>query len=142
MAFNFHNNAAALIIVAAKQSGLLDEVARALCFIDRVPNPSFDCRACELLSDLADAFDDHVGGDSLADGVGQFHGPSWEGLPQYSEEELRPYFTVPFEVRVATNPPRFSIDFNKLYDAEKVKAALEVEFAEFRQWFADRQADA
>jgi hypothetical protein len=38
MATNFHSNAAALILAAAKQSGLLDEIARALCFIDKVPN--------------------------------------------------------------------------------------------------------
>ena len=57
MAHNFHSNAAALIIAAAKQSGLLDEIARALCLCDKVPNPThMDCPACELLSDLADHF--------------------------------------------------------------------------------------
>jgi len=50
---------------------------------------------------------------------------------RYSEEELRPYFTVPFEARVGTNPPRFSIDFDKIYDADKAKAEIEAERAEF-----------
>jgi hypothetical protein len=54
MAFNFHDNAAALILAAAKQSGLLDEVAEALCFLDKDPTQS-DCGACELLSDLGAA---------------------------------------------------------------------------------------
>jgi hypothetical protein len=143
MAHNFHTNAAALIIAAAKQSGLLDEIANALCFIDKVPNPSFDCRACELLSALTDAFDKHVGDDSLADDtVGQFHGESWEGFPQYSEEELRPYFSVPFETHVETDPPRFSIDFDSVYDAEKVKAALEFKYAEFKRWIEANRSNA
>ena len=60
MAHNFHSNAAALIIAAAKKSGLFDEIAEALCFIDKVPYPSFDCPACELLGNLADAFDEHA----------------------------------------------------------------------------------
>ena len=47
MAHNFHCNAAALIIAAAKKSGLLDEIAEALCFIDKTENPSFDCRRPE-----------------------------------------------------------------------------------------------
>lgn len=127
MAFNFHNNAAALIIAAAKKSGLLGEVAKALCFIDKVPDPSFDCRACELLGDLADHFSELTDNTAVDDFVGQFHGPSCEGLPQYSEEELRPFFTVPFEVHVETNPPRFSIDFEKLYDDEKSKAVIKAD---------------
>jgi hypothetical protein len=131
MAFNFHDNAAALILAAAKQSGLSDEVARALCFIDKVPNPSFGCPACELLSALTDAFDGHVEDDSLADDtVGQFHGPSWEGFRRYTEEELRPYFTIPFEMHVETRPPRFS---DKLFDTDFAKAEIEAARVEFRK---------
>jgi hypothetical protein len=59
MAHNFHSNAAAMIIAAAKKSGLLDDVAEALCFLDKNPTQS-DCGACELLDDLADAFDEHA----------------------------------------------------------------------------------
>ena len=131
MKYGFHDNATALIVAAAKQSGLLDEVAEALCFLDKDPTQS-DCGACELLSDLADAFDEHAG--FATSTLSQFYGPCWGGPPRYSEEELRPYFHVPFEVHTATMPPRFSIDFGKLYDAEKVKAVLEVEWVEFRRW--------
>ena len=45
-------------------------------------------------------------------------------LSGYSEEELRPYFRVPFEMHVETKPPRFSIDFDKLYDAEAARAEM------------------
>jgi hypothetical protein len=39
-------------------------------------------------------------------------------------------------------PPRSSIDFDKLYDAEKVKAVLEVEWAEFRRWAEANRSNA
>jgi hypothetical protein len=143
MAHNFYTNAAALIIAAAKQSGLLDEIANALCFIDKVPNPSFDCRACELLSALTDAFDKHVGDDSLADDtVGQFHGEAWEGFPRYTEEELRPYFSVPFETHVETRPPRFSVDFDRLYSADFAKAEIEAARVEFWQQIEANRSSA
>ena len=63
---NCHSNAAALIIAAATKSGLLEEVARALYAFDNHYEPpsgvccNFNCGPCELLSDLADAFDAHA----------------------------------------------------------------------------------
>lgn len=113
--FNFHNSAVALIVAAAKKSGLLDSIAEALCFIDKVPNPSFDCRACELLDDLAEAFDEHAALPGIT--LEKFHGDGGANIPQYSEEELAPYFHVPFTVQTATTPPRFNIDFNKIFPA-------------------------
>ena len=113
MAHNFHSNAAALIIAAAKKSGLLDEIAEALCFIDKTENPSFDCRACELLDDLAEAFDEHAALPGIT--LEKFHGDGAANIPRYTEEELKPYFSVPFDVHVAATPPRFDIDFNKIF---------------------------
>jgi hypothetical protein len=120
MAHNFHSNAAALIIAAAKKSGLLDGIAEALCFIDKVPYPSFDCPACELLGNLADAFDEHAVLPNLT--IEQFYGEGVD-IPRYTEEELRPYFSVPFDVHVATTPPRFDIDFNKIFPIDSTPIA-------------------
>ena len=127
---NFHNNAAALIIAAAKKSGFLDSVAEALCFTAKNENPWGDCPACELLDDLADAFDDYICLPVIT--LEKFYG---EGAvnPDYTEEELRSYFSVPFEIHVGTMPPRFSIDFDKVYDAAKAEAEVEAERAELMQ---------
>ena len=50
MAYNFHYNAAALILAAAKLSGLLDHVAEALCFTTKTVVRNRIATACELLS--------------------------------------------------------------------------------------------
>jgi hypothetical protein len=68
------------------------------------------------VSELAGAFDEYVLLPHAT--VESFHGEGVE-IPQYSEEGVRSYFHVPFEVHVETAPPRFSINFDKLYDAEK-----------------------
>jgi hypothetical protein len=82
-----HNNAAALIVVAAKKSGLLNEVAEALCFINKTSN-IFDCRECEIYERLAEAFDEHTG---LTVGVLEsFHGPG-VGVGPFTADELAPY---------------------------------------------------
>jgi hypothetical protein len=57
---NFHTDAAALILAAARKSGLLAEVAEALSFVNKHPNPSFGCAACDILEKLAEEFDDHA----------------------------------------------------------------------------------
>jgi hypothetical protein len=138
MSYNFHDNAAALIVAAAKKSGLLDKVAAALCFIDKVPNPTqTDCRACELLSDLADRFDHLI--PVVDDTLRMFHGESLD-MPQYSEEELRPHFHVPFEGHTATIPPRFNIDFDHVYDDTEAKAVIEANVAKLMQRLAERRA--
>jgi hypothetical protein len=54
---NQHNNAAALIIAAAEKSGFLKEVAEALCFIDKNPEPRGMCKACVIREELEDIFD-------------------------------------------------------------------------------------
>ena len=85
---NFHTNAAALIVAAAKKSGLLETVAETLCFIDKHPNPVVGCRACELRDALAGAFDAHICLPAIT--LESFYG---EGFctPPYSETELTPY---------------------------------------------------
>ncbi len=57
---DFYKNAAALIVAAAQSSGLLREVVDALCFIAKHPDPEASCRACAILAELADAFDEHI----------------------------------------------------------------------------------
>ena len=52
--------------------------------------------------------------------------PTVAAFPHYTEEELRPYFTVPFEMHVETAPPRFSVNFERLYDIDFAKAEIEV----------------
>jgi hypothetical protein len=86
---NRHENAAALIVAAAKKSGLLNEVAEALCFIDKTSN-IFDCRACEIYERLAEAFDEHCCLAALT--LESFHG---EGIcvGPYTDAELTPYLT-------------------------------------------------
>jgi hypothetical protein len=90
---DIHDNAAALIVAAAKKSGLLEEVAEALCFIDKTPN-SLDaagCRACELYERLAEAFDEHC---CLAQGVlATFHGDGVD-TGSFTADELKPYLTT------------------------------------------------
>jgi hypothetical protein len=58
-----HLDAKALIIAAAKESGLLQEVAELLWFAGRPRAPGTaapGCPVCELLDRLTDAFDAHV----------------------------------------------------------------------------------
>jgi hypothetical protein len=64
---SFHNNAARLIISAAKESGLLESIAKALFFFDKTHCDMPDgttarefCGACTLRDDLVRAFNDHT----------------------------------------------------------------------------------
>lgn len=86
---NFHNNAAALIIAAAKQSGLLRDVANALHH-NSVISGGVDCLACGVLQELTEEFGEHC----IAPGW-DFYGEGF-CIPEYSDEELRPYLQVPF----------------------------------------------
>jgi hypothetical protein len=86
--FNYHNNAAALIIAAASQSGLLYEVANALHYSDTKPGGG--CLACGVLEELAVKFGEHC----LAPGY-DFYGEGF-CVPDYSNEVLRSYLRVPF----------------------------------------------
>jgi hypothetical protein len=70
----------------AEKSGLLKEVAEVLAFTNRNPNPSIGCRECELLDQLADAFDDHTCLPALV--IGQFHGGE---IPPMTDVEITPY---------------------------------------------------
>ena len=114
MAYNFHSNAAALVIAAAKKSGLLDgQIAEALCFIDKTRNPL-------LIAG-------HVNRSTISPKLltsmrrppvslwKSLRGEGGANIPQYTEEELKPYFSIPFDVHVAAAPPRFDIDFNKIF---------------------------
>jgi hypothetical protein len=89
---NFHANAARLIVTAAEKSGLLQEIAQALRFVDQTHYEMPDgtvarefCFACELRTALIEAFeiDDHA---SLVSNLLEaFHGEgfgrvgSWRG---------------------------------------------------------------
>jgi hypothetical protein len=79
---NFHTDAAALIVAAARKSGLLADVAEALCIISKHPNPSFGCPACDILDKLADEFDDHVCTASIV--IENRYG----GIPQVTDDEV------------------------------------------------------
>jgi hypothetical protein len=90
---NFHTNAACLIISAAKESGLLEEIAQALHFADMTPS-SMDCPACALRERLTEDFDGHV---LLAyDVLECFYGEGFV-LHEASEEEIVPYLYGPTE---------------------------------------------
>ncbi len=85
---NHHTSAADVIVAAAKQSGLLNEVAEALCFIDKHGEIDHPGMACALYDELAEAFDDHT---CLA--VIMIEGFYGEGFcfGPFTEAELAPY---------------------------------------------------
>ena len=82
-------SAADVILAAAKQSGLLNEVAEAMCFIDKHPDDVSS--ACALYEGLAEVFDDHVVWlpSNMIEG---FYG---DGIciGPFTEAELAPYLT-------------------------------------------------
>ena len=57
---DIHTSAKQLVIKAAEQSGLLQEVAEFLWFTSRLKMDDGRCLACELVDELAEAFDDHI----------------------------------------------------------------------------------
>jgi hypothetical protein len=86
-----HVSAADVIVATAKQSGLLDAVAEALCFIDKHRVNGHEEKGgitCALYADLAEAFDDHVCLPAImiegfySDGI---------AVGPYTEAELAPY---------------------------------------------------
>ena len=83
-----HTNAAALIVAAAWKSGLLKEVAEALCFFDK-HQPPFDCAACGLYEKLAEAFDEHTGLTGIF--IEGFYCSEGLVIGGYTEAELAPY---------------------------------------------------
>ena len=90
--FNFHNNAAALIIAAAERSGLLNIVANALYVSNEYTGSVSGCFACNVLDELTEHFDEHFflpNSDFYGEGV---------VLPDYTDEQLRSYLEVPFEL--------------------------------------------
>ena len=56
---DIHTNAKALIVKAAEKSGLLQEIAEFLWFTSRLKTGG-RCLACELVDELAEAFDDDI----------------------------------------------------------------------------------
>jgi hypothetical protein len=88
---NIHTSAAALIIAAAEKSGLLREVAEALCCFNQYKRQGFLCGPCMLRDDLADEFDTHV---CFAAGLLEnFYGEGF--TPFFSDAEVAPYLNSP-----------------------------------------------
>ena len=92
---NFHDNAAVLILSAAEKSGLLQEIAQVLCYVDKTHYDEPDgtvarefCLPCALLADLAEAFDGHILLASCL--LEDFHGEGFDP-PEAAEEEVAPY---------------------------------------------------
>ncbi len=92
---NYHTNAAALIVAAAARSGLLKEVAEALCFIDQTDNPTFGCRACGIVEELTEEFDNNTG--TPARVIATFHLDDDDNfcIGPFTEAELAPYLPEP-----------------------------------------------
>ena len=87
---DINTNAAALIVAAAEKSGLLKEVAEALCFIARHGGDRSQVDA--VLNDLADAFDDHICGPAIT--LENLYGEGVEVGP-FAENELAPFLQIP-----------------------------------------------
>jgi hypothetical protein len=86
-----HINAATLIVAAAEKSGLLREVAEALCYFNQQSRPTADCPACALRDVLADLFDDHIC--TPGEVIEAFYGEGVCPSP-LSDAELAPYLKV------------------------------------------------
>ena len=95
---NHHNNAAMLIVSAARVSGLLQEIAQALRFVDQTHYSMPDgtvarefCFACALRDELVEAFDEHT---CLALGLLEnFYGEGFV-IHEASDEEVAPYLGI------------------------------------------------
>jgi hypothetical protein len=91
-----HAQAADVILAAAEQSGLLREVAEALCCFDRWPVPSHSPLngwhpSFVLRDTLAAAFDDHTCTPAVV--MEDFYGEGFS--PTFSDAELAPYLRNP-----------------------------------------------
>jgi hypothetical protein len=96
-----HQNAAALIIAAAMKSGLLDDVAQALCFAKQNGSNSVcHCIACEILETLAEDFDAHSAAASLV--IESYWGEG-TGIGPFPEEELAKFRGVETSTTEATS---------------------------------------
>jgi hypothetical protein len=85
---NPHNTAAALIVAAARQSGLLHEIAEVLRYIDHTESPGM-CRTCALRDKLAEDFDEHAGLPAIV--REDFYGDGFDIGITYNDAELAPY---------------------------------------------------
>ena len=94
---NFHTSAAALIVAAAQKSGLLADVAEALCIVSKHPSPTSGCAACDILKRLADDFDEHVctAGMLIEDRYG--------GFPEVTGDEVAAFLGIPDDAAQRTN---------------------------------------
>jgi hypothetical protein len=86
MTDNFHT-AAALIVSAAEKSGLLDDVAEALLFIDKRPIPEDD-RAGAIRDYFAGRFNEHIC--TPASIVEDFHGDGI-AIGPFTKDEIAPF---------------------------------------------------
>jgi hypothetical protein len=87
---NYHKSTAGLIIAAAEKSGLLADVAEALCFAAKHPG-AVECAACMILEKLADEFDAHVVTASCA--IEDLYGEG-VGIGSFTDADLAPYLNA------------------------------------------------
>jgi hypothetical protein len=86
-----HISAAVLTVAAAGKSGLLREVAEALCSFDRLQSIPCCCDGPHALCDaLADAFDDHICTPGIV--MESYFGEGF--VPSFNDTELAPYLKV------------------------------------------------
>ena len=96
--FNFHNNAIALLIRAAEQSGLLKQIADALHHSNN--DPGGGCLACGVLEELTNGFSEHCGLPGY-----DFFGEGF-CIPPISDEDADPYMRIPPEAAGNDDQPR------------------------------------
>jgi hypothetical protein len=92
--FAYHSSAAALILCAAQESGLLKNVTEMMLARDKYTEEGIhvsDCPQCELLRLLTEAFDEPA---CLPSDVWSefYYGTD---MPSYPAVELKPYLTKP-----------------------------------------------
>jgi hypothetical protein len=94
-----YTNAAALIVAAAKKSGLLREVAEAIYCFDQhqIPTPSCSDGSEVLCDVLADLFDDYF--TTPGSVLKAYFGNGFEPGP-YSDAVLAPYLNVAPHLKV------------------------------------------
>ena len=86
--YTFHDNAAALIVAAASQSGLLRDVANALRQSQEIHDSG--CLACGVLKELVENFGEYCSLPGY-----DFYGEGF-CVTEYPDAELAPFLRVPF----------------------------------------------
>jgi hypothetical protein len=97
MGMTYHDNAAVLILAAAKRSGLLRDLANALRQSRDIPGDE-KCLACGVLDELTEEFGEECrdpGYDFFCEGF---------CVTQYPDAELTPYLDIPWELPPEQHP--------------------------------------